>query len=124
LEGSGPELAGVAPDDLRDADQSQHRAVDGPVIVTNHEADAEGKVEALEDQTVPIKIIATPIRLLTIRITMLNVRHMGTPEPVAAKNGRAGVRTARSFYSTDFAAARPAARPEKMQAPRNLPSRG
>lgn len=41
-------LTRITPDDFGDADQRQDRAVDRPVIVTDHEADAEGQVHALE----------------------------------------------------------------------------
>lgn len=42
-------LAGIAPDNLGDADQREDRAVDRPVKVADHESDAEGQVESLED---------------------------------------------------------------------------
>jgi hypothetical protein len=42
-------LPGVAPDHLAHADQRQDCAIDSPVIVADHEANAESEVQALKD---------------------------------------------------------------------------
>ena len=41
-------MPGVAPDHLSDADRREDSAIDGPVIVTDHKANAKGEVETLE----------------------------------------------------------------------------
>jgi len=46
-------LPGIAPEDLGDADQRQDRAVNRPMKIADHEADAEGQIEALEDPDGP-----------------------------------------------------------------------
>src|ERR1700685_4387018 len=52
-DGSINALSSIAPDDLGDADQRQDRAVNRPMIIADHEADAEGQVEALENPDSP-----------------------------------------------------------------------
>jgi hypothetical protein len=42
-------LPGIAPDDLRDADQREDRAVNRPMKVADHEPNAECQIEALEN---------------------------------------------------------------------------
>lgn len=47
--GSETTLPGIAPDNLGDAHQREDRAANRPIKVSDHESDAEGEVEALED---------------------------------------------------------------------------
>jgi len=48
LKGSSLDLPGITPEHLGDADQREDRAVNRPMIVADHEANAESQVEALE----------------------------------------------------------------------------
>ena len=52
-ESSGSRLPSIAPDDFGDADHRQDHAVNCPMKVTDHEADAEGEVEALKSPDGP-----------------------------------------------------------------------
>src|ERR1700691_2690747 len=52
-DGSINALSSIAPDNLGDADQRQDRAVNRPMIIADHEADAEGQVEALKSPDCP-----------------------------------------------------------------------